>query len=181
MGFELLWISIFPFFMQKRGPTQSILMRIQPCRNLQGFHLWIVRFGCKRRVGAKNVGMGSRSYFITGQNSNWCKWISGRLVHLLMLWIHWADPMRVISLGIWGVNDFARGWRSWGIRTWTFCVISHNCKGIWKLIRITICGLNIQPSVFKIDFFGCGNFWRLFDKILPIWWERACFHVWQGR
>ena len=40
--------------------------------------------------------------------------------------------MQGISLGILGVNAFAWGCRSLGIRPWTFCVISHNCEVILK-------------------------------------------------
>ena len=174
-------VFIFPLFTQTQVPTQSIIMRIQPCQNFQGFHFWIVSFECERSVGAENVGMGSSSCFITWQTSDICKWSSRHLVHFLVLWGQWYNPMWVISLIIRGVNAFAWGCRSWVIHQWTYFVISHNCEGIWNLTRSTLYRLTIQPSACQIDIFGCGHFSRVFNDILPIWWEHSSFHVRHGR
>ena len=142
------------------------------------YKLWVL----DAKVGLeKKIGVGSSSCHITGLTSNRCKWISGQIVYLLVL-LRWRGvPWRVSSLGIRGVNVVAWGRISWGIRLLTFCVVNQNSKGIWNLIRCTRCRLKIQPSVFQINILGFGHIWQELDKILPIWLERAGFHVRHGR
>ena len=57
-----------------------------------------------------------------------------------------------------------------------FVIISHNREGIGKQIRRSLVRLAPQPSVCQIEILVCGHFGGVFEKVLSVCWDIACFH-----
>ena len=130
---------------------------------------WIVIRG-----GVECVNLKSR-YAIIGFTSGISEWVSCTLIHTLISWQYLF--VWFVSLGnqYGNVYIIRSGFR--GIRILTFVMISHIGKGVWKRIWRSLVGLAVQPSVFQIVILGCGRFRRLFFKVLPDWWDVACFRI----
>ena len=154
--------------------TQYILMRIKPFRNCEILCIKIVIWWIAIRVGVVRVYLKSR-YSIIGLTLGISEWVSCILIHRLRSWR--ACFVRFVSLGNRYGNEFIRRSRYWGIILLTFVMISHNSEGIWKQIRRYLVGLAPQPSVCQMDILGCGHFGGVFDKVLPVLWDGALFHV----
>ena len=89
----------------------------------------------------------------------------------------WTWFVQFVSLRSRYGDVFIRRSGSRGICILIFVMISHNTKWVWNQIQHFLVVFAPEPTVCQIDILGCDHFGGVFEKVLPVWWHGACFHV----